>query len=151
MEKPETKERKYWIGVASLEHVRAAVHGGFCQLNHGKEAPVRRLKRSDILVYYSPRESMGEGVALQAFSAAGSILDDEPYRVEQAPGFKPFRRKTHYFETRQSPIQSLLKALTFTRDHSNWGFAFRRGVFSIDREDFVMIAEAMNIPLGNDR
>jgi hypothetical protein len=34
---------KYWIGVASRNHVRMGMAGGFCQLCHGKAAPMRRL------------------------------------------------------------------------------------------------------------
>ncbi len=60
----------YWVGVASREHVSAAVHGGFCQLSHGKDAPVRRLDRGDFLIFYSPHGRMGERTPLQAFTAS---------------------------------------------------------------------------------
>ena len=43
---------RFWVGVASREHVLAAVRGAFCQLNHGKEAPVRRLQMGDSIVFY---------------------------------------------------------------------------------------------------
>ena len=32
---------KYWIAVASAEHVRRGNQGGFMQVNHGKAAPLR--------------------------------------------------------------------------------------------------------------
>jgi hypothetical protein len=35
--------RRFWIGVASRDHVKVAVEGAFIQLNHGQLAPVRRL------------------------------------------------------------------------------------------------------------
>jgi hypothetical protein len=65
MTKHTREETKYWIGIASHDHVQAAVNGGFCQLGHGKEAPVLRLRRGDLIVFYSPRERMGEGPALR--------------------------------------------------------------------------------------
>ena len=49
----------FWIGVASREHVLRAGKGGFCQLSHGKEAPVQRLHQGDVIIFYSPRERMG--------------------------------------------------------------------------------------------
>jgi hypothetical protein len=51
--------KSHWVGVASHDHVLGAVQGGFCQLGHGKEALVRRLKAGDLIVFYSPRELMG--------------------------------------------------------------------------------------------
>ena len=46
---------KYWIGVASRDRARMGMAGGFCQLCHGKAAPMRRLKSGDRIIYYSPR------------------------------------------------------------------------------------------------
>jgi hypothetical protein len=46
---------RYWIGIASLDHVRKGIEGGFCQLCHRKTGPMRRLAPGDWIVYYSPR------------------------------------------------------------------------------------------------
>ena len=138
---------KFWVGVASREHVIAAVRGGFCQLNHGKEAPVRRLRMGDFLVFYSPRERMEGGKSLQAFTAAGRILDEIPYQVEQSKDFRPFRRKTEYFKSKDASILPLLKELSFTKGRSNWGAAFRMGVFQMKSEDYMKIAMSMGIAL----
>jgi len=51
---------QYWIGVASAEHVRRGRAGGFMQLGHGKQAPLRRVKPGDRIVYYS-RPSFSAG------------------------------------------------------------------------------------------
>jgi len=32
---------RYWIGVASKNHVALGVAGGFCQIAHGKAAPLK--------------------------------------------------------------------------------------------------------------
>jgi hypothetical protein len=59
----------FWIGVASHDHVRAGVKGRFCQLAHGRAAPVARLQTGDRIVYYSPHELMAGGAPVQAFTA----------------------------------------------------------------------------------
>ena len=64
---------KYWIGIASRDHVRMGTAGGFCQLGHGKAAPVRRLGSGDRIIYYSPRERMRDGAPIQAFTAIGKV------------------------------------------------------------------------------
>ena len=136
---------RFWVGVASLEHVLASVRGTFCQLNHGKEAPVRRLQMGDSIVFYSPRERMQGGKSLQAFTAAGRILDDVPYQVEQSKDFRPFRRKTEHFKSKDASIHPLLEELSFTKGRSNWGAALRMGIFQMKREDYLKIAIAMGI------
>ncbi len=126
----------YWVGVASREHVRAAVEGAFCQLSHGKQGPVRKLKRGDHLVFYSPRERLGGGKPVQAFTALGQILDDAPFQVRQDNAVHPFRRKVHYLDVKEASIHSLLEELSFTQGRSSWGMAFRRGTFKISQQDF---------------
>ena len=66
---------RYWIGVASRDHVRKAVEGGFCQFSHGSDAAVRRVQPGDGIVYYSPREQMRGGEAVQAFTAIGMVAE----------------------------------------------------------------------------
>ena len=136
---------RFWVGVASREHVLAAVRGAFCQLNHGKEAAVRRLQIGDSIVFYSPRERMEGGESLQAFTAAGRILDEVPYQVEQSKDFRPFRRKTEYFKSKGASIHTLLEVLSFTKERTNWGAALRMGIFRMRREDYKKIAKAMGV------
>ena len=140
---PANTVKSYWVGVASREHVRAAVEGAFCQLSHGKEDPVRKLKRGDHLVFYSPRERLGDGEPVQAFTAIGQILDDAPFQIKQADNFHPFRRKAHYPNLKEASIHPLLEQLSFTQGRSSWGMAFRRGTFKISWQDFDKIERAM--------
>jgi EVE domain len=78
---------KYWIGVASRDHVRTGTAGGFCQLCHGKAAPLRRLKAGDRIIYYSPRERMRDGAPIQAFTAIGEVASGEPEPHDMGGGF----------------------------------------------------------------
>src|SRR5665213_3727998 len=136
-------ETRYWIGVASREHVLRGVAGGFCQLNHGKAGPIKRLKPGDWIVYYSPRETMGSGEPVQAFTAIGKIRSGEPYVGEMGGGMQATRRDVDFLKAREAPIRPLLEMLSFTKGRAGWGFAFRRGSFAISEADFHMIAAAM--------
>ena len=138
-------ETRYWIGVASREHVLRGAAGGFCQLNHGKAGPIKRLKPGDWIVYYSPRETMGSGEPVQAFTAIGKIRSGEPYVGEMGGGTQATRRDVDFLKARDAPIRPLLETLSFTKGRAGWGFAFRRGSFAISEADFRAIAEAMGV------
>lgn len=45
-----TRAARCWVVVASRDHVRAAVAGGFMQANHGHAAPLRRTRPGDGVV-----------------------------------------------------------------------------------------------------
>jgi len=135
----------YWVGVASRDHVQAGAAGGFCQLCHGKAAPLKRLAPGDRIVYYSPREGMRAGAPVQAFTAIGTVLDAPPRQVDLGGGFLPHRRDIRFYTAREAPIKPLLARLAFTRDRMSWGMAFRRGVFRIEAADYRLIAAAMGV------
>jgi hypothetical protein len=136
---------RFWIGVASRDHVMRGVAGGFCQLSHGKSSPVERLKPGDRIVYYSPRERMGEGEPVQAFTAIGEILPGAAYPGDMGGGFKAVRRDVRFFKAHDAPIKPLLDTLSFTKGRASWGFAFRRGSFRIEADDYRAIAKAMGV------
>jgi hypothetical protein len=138
-------DTRYWIGVASREHVLRGVAGGFCQLNHGKAGPIRRLKPGDWIVYYSPRETMGSGEPVQAFTAIGKIRPGEPYAGEMGGGMQTMRRDVDFLKAREAPIHPLIETLSFTKGRASWGYAFRRGSFAVSEADFRAIAEAMGV------
>ncbi len=116
-----------WMGVASADHARAGRDGGFAQLGHGKHEAVKSLQKGDWIVYYSPREKMGDGGAVQAFTAIGQVTSDRPYQVEQKTGFYPHRVDvTYLLDAKEAPIKPLLDDLDLTRGRgSNWGIAMR--------------------------
>jgi predicted RNA-binding protein len=135
--------RNYWIGVVSRSHVEVGVKGGFVQLNHGKKAPVQRLKAGDMLAMYSPRESYPDGAALQAFTAIGTIRSGEVYQVEMSPEFKPYRVDVEFFACLNAPIKPLVERLSFIKSKTHWGAAFRFGYIKVPEADFALIADAM--------
>lgn len=70
---------RYWIGVASRDHVLKGVNGGFAQLCHGKEAPLKKMNVGDWLIYYSSKESFKGNKPYQKFTAIGRVIDDNVY------------------------------------------------------------------------
>jgi predicted RNA-binding protein len=135
--------RNYWIGVVSRSHVQIGVKGGFIQLNHGKKAPLQRLKAGDMLAVYSPRDAYPHGLVLQAFTAIGIVKSDNVYQVEMSPEFKPFRVDVEFSKSREAPIKPLIERLSFIRSKTHWGGAFRFGYLKIPEADFARIADAM--------
>ena len=142
----------YWIGVVSRAHVLRGVAGGFAQMNHGKQAPLKRMKAGDALIYYSPREAYPDGLALQAFTAIGVIRTGEvyPYDMtnEGVPGFVLWRMDVDYQSAEPAGIKPLIANLDFIKDKVHWGAAFRFGQIKISEADFVRIATAMHCSSG---
>ena len=136
-------QRSYWIGVVSRSHVQLGVQGGFMQLNHGKRAPLQKLRAGDGFVLYSPRTSYPDGEALQSFTAIGVVTSGEIYQVEMTPDFKPYRVDVTFLECREAPIRPLIDELSFIGDKTHWGAAFRFGQLKIPVQDFDLIAQAM--------
>ena len=139
----------YWMGVASANHARAGRDGGFAQLGHGKHTAVKSLKAGDWIVYYSPKEMMGTGAAVKAFTTIGKVTSDEPYQVTQSEGFRPFRVDVEYVkEATQAPIAPLLEKLDLTKGRgSGWGIVMRRSKSKLSANDMRTIALAMNVSL----
>jgi hypothetical protein len=138
------KQPRYWIGVASQDHVLQGMAGGFCQLCHGKSNPLKRMTEGDWIVYYSPRTAMIKGEAVQAFTAVGQILPGEPYLFDMGNGFIPHRRDVKFVAAEEAPIRSILEDLSFIKNKQSWGYVFRFGLLEIPEPDFQRIMLAMN-------
>lgn len=135
---------RYWIGVASREHVLGGVAGGFAQVCHGKQGQLRCMRGGDWIIYYSPTVEFGRKEPCRSFTAIGKIEADEPYTFPMSPDFTPWRRNVSFIAAQEAPIEPLLEKLTFIKDKTRWGFPFRRGCFEIAQEDFQLIAQAMS-------
>lgn len=132
-----------WIGVASAAHVERGRDGGFMQVCHGKSGPLSRIRPGDDIIYYSPSTEMAGGERVQSFTAAGRVVERDPYRFDMGGGFVPTRRDVDWLPTRIAPIQPLLQRLDFTRGRQNWGYVFRFGVLKISDADRHVILGAM--------
>lgn len=138
-------EMNHWINTVSKEHVVRGVQGGFTQADHGKAGGLRRLAKDDWIVFYSPKTTLLSGEPLQAFTALGRIMDDEPFQVQMTPTFHPWRRKVEFFPCQETSIRPLIPELEFIVNKAKWGFHFRRGLFQISEQDFQRIATAMHV------
>lgn len=136
---------RYWIGVASHEHVLGGVEGGFAQVCHGKIGTLKSMSEGDWLIYYSPTYSFGGKDICRCFTAIGTIDKGDPYTFEMCKGFIPWRRNVTFLKSKKAPIELMLEELSFIKDKKRWGFPFKRGSFEIPREDFELIAKNMGI------
>jgi hypothetical protein len=89
------------------------VAGGFAQANHGKLAPLRRMKEGDWLIYYSPKMEFGKDEPCQKFTAIGQVKDDAIYQVDMGDGFVPYRRAVDFRECNEVSILPLIGELSF--------------------------------------
>src|SRR5580704_6121744 len=98
---------KYFIAVVSRDHVIKGVEGGFAQAAHGKSAPLKRMKKGDWLIYYSPKISMLRDEKCQCLTAIGIIKDDKIYQFEMSKDFIPNRRDVNYKKCKEVSILPL--------------------------------------------
>jgi hypothetical protein len=133
---------RYWIAVASAEHVRRGKTEGFMQVNHGKAAALKRIKPSDYVLYYSPVEIYGSKEPYRHFTAIGRVKPGDPYQGDMGEGFKPFRRDVEWHKAKEVPITPLLEKLEFSAGKKNWGYQLRFGLFEISEHDFGVICTA---------
>jgi predicted RNA-binding protein len=134
---------KFWVGVASKEHVENGVKLGICQFCHGKISPAKRLQKGDFVIYYSSKVSMENSELYQKFTAIGEVIDDVPYQVDMGSDFKPYRRNIKYLNACHVDIKPLIPILSFIKNKTSWGYVFRYGFLEIDQESFEIIATLM--------
>ncbi|QDK80281.1 EVE domain-containing protein [Spirosoma sp. KCTC 42546] len=134
---------QYWIVVASKDHVLRGVSGGFMQANHGKQAPLKRMKPGDWVIFYSPKQVLEGDQKCQAFTAIGQLIDDTIYQVTVSENFSPFRRNVTFHASSDVSILPLIDELDFISNKKSWGYPFRIGFFEIDKHDFELISNGM--------
>jgi EVE domain len=133
--------KQAWLGVVSRSHVERGIAGGFAQVCHGKEAPLKRMKAGDTFIYYSPTIEMN-GAPLQAFTAFGCVQDDEVFQFDMGGGFVPFRRRIAYVPAKEVALNTLRGQLELCAS-PNWGMALRRGMLLLSASDADTIGGAM--------
>jgi hypothetical protein len=134
---------KYWITVATTEHVNRGLAKSYLQIGHGKRAPLARLKANDWVIFYSPKVSLSDKTPVEAFTAIGQVTDDEITQAKVTPEFEPYRRKFDYHTSARTDIKPLVKELKFLPDKQNWQYILRHGLIGISKDDFNLIHQAI--------
>lgn len=137
--------RRYWIIVASRDHVQAGVSGGFAQACHGKAGPLKRMHAGDGVIYYSSKAVFGTNEKCQHFTAIGEVMDEVVWQADMGAGFLPFRRNIRFFPGQEVSILPLIPTLSFISDKQRWGGVFRFGMVQIPQADYQRIAVAMRV------
>jgi EVE domain len=140
-----TPQRKFWIAVAAANHVAKGRVGGFMQVNHGKQSPLKRIHAGDVIAYYSPVTEYGGKQSLKAFTGIGLIKPGEPYQGDMGGDFMPFRRDVAWYDAQPAAITPMLDTLSFTKGKTSWGYQFRFGLFDIPEVDMQLIARNMGV------
>ncbi len=137
------RDTKYWVIVASKDHVKKGIAEGFAQACHGKSSPLRRMKKGDFIIYYSGKQTMGKPDKCQEFTALGKVIDNEVYQFQMSEDFCPSRRNIEFSECTNTSILPLIADLDFITNKKSWGYPFRFGFFEINQHDFDLIASQM--------
>lgn len=137
------REPKYWIIVASKDHVKSGIVDGIAQACHGKSSPLKRMKKGDFILYYSGKQTMGKPDKCQEFTALGKVIDDETYKVQVSEDFCPSRRNIEFLNCNDTSILPLINDLDFIQNKKSWGYPFRFGILEINKHDFDLISSKM--------
>lgn len=117
--------RRYWVIVASLDHARRGVSGGFVMANHGKRAPLARMSPGDAVLIYSPTITYPKGERLRAVTIVGDVIGAEPEPSTAIAG--GFRLAASLREVDPVPLAEIRGHLPVSR--------LRFGFFELDPDD----------------
>lgn len=134
---------KYWIAVASKDHVKTGIAEGIAQACHGKSSPLKRMKKDDFIIYYSGKQTINKPEKCQEFTALGKVIDDEVYSFQVSEDFCPSRRKIEFLKCTDISILPLIDQLDFIQNKKSWGYPFHFGFFEINQHDFDLISSHM--------
>jgi len=137
------REPKYWIMVASKDHVKRGISEGIAQACHGKASPLKRMRKGDFVIYYSGKQTMDKPDKCQEFTALGKVINDELYQLEVSENFCPSRRSIAFSDCEDTSILPLIDKLEFIKNRKSWGYPFRFGFFEINEHDFDLISSQM--------
>lgn len=129
--------------MASKDHVRSGITGGFTQACHGKASPLKRMQKDDFVICYSGKQTFGGPAKCQEFTAIGQVKDIEIYQFQISEIFCPSRRNIDFLESEDVSILPLINDLEFIQNKKSWGMPFRFGFLEIPENDFKLISSKM--------
>lgn len=135
---------KFWVVVTSRDHALDGALEGVVQVNHGKNAPLKRMSAGDKVLFYAGKEIDKQTTLCQRFVALAILTDDTIFQYEVSENFKPYRRKADYQKVAEAAIRPLIDRLDFIENKEKWGYIFRTGYFEINKHDFDLIESHMH-------
>ena len=138
------RDTKYWIIVASKDHVKSGIAAGIAQTCHGKAGPLKRMQKGDFIIYYSGKQTLGKPDVCHEFTAIGKVADDNIFQFQMSEDFCPSRRKIDFSPSVDVSILPLIDQLEFIQNKKNWGYPFRFGILEISKHDFSLIYKWQN-------
>lgn len=136
-------DQRFWINTVTLDHVEAAIEGGFTQADHGANTRLQRPRAGDEMIFYSPRTDLSGGKPVRQFTAWATITGDKAYQAHISDDFHPWRLAAAFHPCQRVDAKPLVDKLSFITDPAHWGLPFRRGLFQIPRQDFQTITALM--------
>ena len=138
---------KYWIVVASKDHVEMGKKSGVVQANHGKFYSLRKMEPGDLILFYSSKIKYKEPEPCKKFTAIARVKQGDVYQGHMEGNWEPYRRDVEFLPCEETDILPLIPKMTFIRKKESWGFVFRLGCFEIPKEDFENISREMKLHL----
>ena len=135
--------QRYWILVASKDHVKSGIAEGIAQACHGKASPLQRMSKGDFIIYYSGKQKLGKPEICQEFTAIGKVQDDRIYQAQISENFCASRRNIEFYQSKDISILPLINDLYFIKNKKSWGYPFRLGFLEINQPDFDLISAQM--------
>ncbi|RFZ94936.1 EVE domain-containing protein [Mucilaginibacter conchicola] len=135
---------RFWVVVTSRDHALDGEKAGIVQVNHGKNAPLKRMAAGHKVLYYASKMGIGQKELCQRFVALATLTDDDIFQHEMTSTFKPYRRKATYEQVKEAEIRPLIDDLEFIKVKEKWGYIFRTGFFEINQHDFDLIISHMH-------
>ena len=136
---------RYWVVVASKDHVARGKNLGIVQANHGKSSPMKKLKQGDYILFYSSKLTYEGKQPYKKFTAIARVKEGDVYQGDMGGGFIPYRRDVEFLPCQEVDILPLIDQMTFIRNKKSWGFVFRFGFFEIPLTDFETISKEMQL------
>ena len=140
-----TREKRYWIGVACLNHINRGLELGMFGIGHGKLEPLERMQPNDMILFYAPKIDFAKNDKAniyQKFKGFGEITNDEIF-TEEISDRCVFRRKVRFLSNKEVDIHELIGELDFIKDKKRWGFPFMRGYLEITEKDFATVSKSL--------
>lgn len=133
---------RHFIGVVHAAQAAMSREMGIVAFSHGREAPVKSLAVGDTVILYAPKTDF-DGDPVQAFVAHARVTGEAPYQRDFKPGMAAWCRDAAFDDVTEVPVRPMLEHLSFVKNPTHWGMAFRQGKFEIPEPDYRLIAEAL--------